>query len=77
MEYLVSLFGPEVEEVLDRLQKERERVAQGEKSEMLDLLISRKWLDMFGPFDKHPREVGGNPVQMVTPGVMTGKGGVA
>jgi hypothetical protein len=26
----------------------------------MDLLISRKWLDMFGPFTKHPREVAKN-----------------
>jgi len=56
-EYLVSLFGPRVVEVLEKIKHERERVQRGETSELMDLLISRKWLDMFGPFTKHPREV--------------------
>ncbi len=58
-EYLVSLFGPRVVEVLEHLKAERARAAAGETSEVLDLLISRKWLDLFGPFTKHPRETEG------------------
>ena len=56
-EYLVSLFGPRVEDVLATLKHERERTRRGETSELMDLLISRKWLDMFGPFNKHPRAI--------------------
>ena len=39
------------------LKHERERTRRGETSELMDLLISRKWLDMFGPFNKHPRAI--------------------
>jgi ethylbenzene hydroxylase subunit beta/complex iron-sulfur molybdoenzyme family reductase subunit beta len=56
-EYLISLFGPRVPEVLQKLQSERERTQRGETSELMDLLISRNWQDLFGPFTKHPREV--------------------
>lgn len=59
-DYLVSLFGPRVVEVLEKIKSERERTTRGETSELMDLLISRKWLDMFGPFTKHPREVAKN-----------------
>ncbi len=65
LEYLESLFGPRVKEVLAQLQHERERVRQGETSELMDLLISRKWLDMFGPFTKHPRAVERSATQPV------------
>lgn len=64
-EYLISLFGPRVPEVLATLQRERERVRQGETSELMDLLISRKWLDMFGPYTRHPRTVETNYTQSV------------
>ncbi len=57
--YLKSLFGDEVERVLDVLDKEREKTARGEKSEIMDLLISRKWLDMFGPFTRQPKTLAG------------------
>lgn len=60
-EYLVSLFGPRVVEVLDKIRRERELVERGQSSELMDLLISRKWLDLFGPFTKHPREVAQSP----------------
>ena len=42
--------------MLAKLETERARVRNGEESELMDLLISRKWLDMFGPFTRHPRE---------------------
>jgi len=70
-EYLVSLFGPRVVEVLEKIKSERARVANGETSEMLDLLISRKWLDMFGPFTKHPREIAESPIRFYKNGVRT------
>jgi len=61
-EYLESLFGPRVREVLEVLKAERARTERGEESEIMDLLISRRWLDLFGPFTKHPRDVGRSPV---------------
>jgi ethylbenzene hydroxylase subunit beta/complex iron-sulfur molybdoenzyme family reductase subunit beta len=57
VEYLESLFGPDVRRVLGVLKDERERSARGEPSEVMDLLISRKWIEMFGPFKRHPREI--------------------
>jgi DMSO reductase family type II enzyme iron-sulfur subunit len=56
-EYLEQLFGPEVKRVLGVLKAERERTARGEPSELMDLLISRKWIEMFGPFKRHPRDI--------------------
>ncbi len=56
-DYLISLFGGGVVDALATLERERERSRKGEGSELMDLLIARKWLDMFGPFTKHPREV--------------------
>lgn len=41
VEYLVSLFGPTVVGVLEKLEAELARVRKGEKSEVLDLLIGR------------------------------------
>lgn len=61
-DYLVSLFGPAVVRALDTLKAERERARRGEPSELMDLLISRKWLDLFGPFTKHPRAVAQAPL---------------
>lgn len=63
---LESLFGPRVREVLTTLERERARRRAGEPSELMDLLISRRWLDMLGPFDRHPREV--EPVRPPSPG---------
>ena len=54
--YLESLFGPEVKAALATIELEKTRRKKGEKSELMDILISRKWLDMFGPFNKHPRD---------------------
>jgi len=55
-EYLVSLFGDGVHHALETVKREQEKSRRGEKSELMDLLIARKWLDMFGPFQKHPRD---------------------
>lgn len=59
--YLESLFGPGVHDAIKTVERERERTRKGEKSELMDILIARRWLDMFGPFDKHPGEA--EPVQ--------------
>lgn len=57
LDYLEYLFGPGVKNALDKIDSERARAANGEDSELMDLLIARKWLDLFGPFNKHPRDV--------------------
>lgn len=57
IEYLESLFGPDVRKALRTMEREMERKRSGGESELMDLLIARRWLDMFGPFDKHPRDV--------------------
>lgn len=63
-DYLISLFGPKVVGILNTLKAERLRVQDGEKSDLMDLLISRKWIEMFGSFNKHPRDVAGTPVRI-------------
>ena len=71
LEYLVSLFGPKVEGVLELIDFEKAKKQRGEESELMDLLISRKWLDMFGPFNKSPRDV----AQMTNDGGAAAAGG--
>ena len=57
LEYLESLFGKDVHQALALLIDERAKNREGKKSELMDLLIARDWLKMFGPFNKHPRSV--------------------
>lgn len=57
LEYLESLFGKDVHQALALLMDEREKNRSGQKSELMDLLIARDWLKMFGPFHKHPRSI--------------------
>ncbi len=57
MDYLKSLFGPEVEETVDRLKQEIEKKRNKQDSEVVDLLIARKWHELLGPFVKDPSEV--------------------
>ncbi|MDJ0848435.1 MAG: respiratory nitrate reductase subunit beta [Myxococcota bacterium] len=64
-EYLESLFGPRTGKALATLEKERARRQAGEPSELMDILISRRWLDMFGPYDRHPRDA--EPVRFSGP----------
>ncbi|MFQ5661000.1 MAG: 4Fe-4S dicluster domain-containing protein [Gammaproteobacteria bacterium] len=56
-DYLQSLFGPGVHEALKIIKRERERTRKGGDSELMDILISRRWVDLMGPFGKNPREV--------------------
>ena len=51
---LRRLFGPGVEEALAVIDAERNKVAAGENSELMDILISRNWQDMLGPFPEDP-----------------------
>ncbi len=45
--YLESLFGPNVQTSLDVIEKERAKKSNGEKSELMDVLIAYKHGDMF------------------------------
>ncbi len=54
--FLQGLFGPEVDEALSTLDRERRKKQDGGESALMDLLISRKWSDMLGGFDRAPVE---------------------
>ncbi|WP_298717535.1 4Fe-4S dicluster domain-containing protein [uncultured Oceanisphaera sp.] len=47
LDYLESLFGPRVGEVLETLKTERQAKAEGRESALMDLLIGYKHADMF------------------------------
>jgi DMSO reductase family type II enzyme iron-sulfur subunit len=51
---LERYFGPAVREALRVLVEERARRQRGEPSELMDLLISRRWLDRFAQFTNEP-----------------------
>ena len=51
---LESYFGDGVHRVLDVIRAEREKRKNGKPSELMDLLISRKWKDRFAEFTKDP-----------------------
>ena len=57
MNYLTSLFGPDVAPAMEKIKLEREKRKRGEASELMDILISRRWLDLFGPFTNQPADV--------------------
>ena len=47
LDYLESLFGAGVEAALETLARERAKKANGEASELMDILIAYKRSDMF------------------------------
>lgn len=51
---LERYFGPAVHGALETLLEERGRRIRGEPSELMDLLISRKWTDRFAEFTREP-----------------------
>lgn len=51
---LEEMFGPEVSRVLGVLRAEREKSKQGQKSELIDLLVSKVWSDRLGGFTASP-----------------------
>lgn len=53
-EYLRYLFGPEVDQAMDTMNKELAKVRKGGKSELMDVLIAREWGKMFDEFNKDP-----------------------
>ncbi|MBT4519285.1 MAG: respiratory nitrate reductase subunit beta [Halieaceae bacterium] len=58
MEYLESLFGPRVGEVLDIIEGEKEKKRNGKASELMDTLIVYKWPnDIFPDFIEDPAEL--------------------
>ncbi|TWO79685.1 respiratory nitrate reductase subunit beta [Denitratisoma oestradiolicum] len=61
--YLISLFGPRVLDALAVLKAERAKVQQGERSELMDLLIGYRWKEMFGGFDRDPQTLDWGPQQ--------------
>jgi steroid C-25 hydroxylase beta subunit len=51
---LEHLFGPGVQSALDTIQAERDKVASGENSALMDILISRNWNELLGPYTQDP-----------------------
>ena len=51
---LESYFGKDVHRALAVIRAEREKKKQGGDSELMDLLISRKWHDRFAQFTNDP-----------------------
>tara|TARA_B100002003_G_scaffold234425_1_gene248309 strand:- start:5633 stop:6655 length:1023 start_codon:yes stop_codon:yes gene_type:complete len=56
-EYLISLFGDRVLEALETVKAEMEKTRSGEKSELMDILIARRWPDLFPDHDKDPAAI--------------------
>ena len=63
MDYMRELFGPAVDDALATIQREREVVAAGGQSDLMDILISRDWNDLMGPFTQNPAELDRQPVR--------------
>ena len=60
-EYLRSLFGDQVDDVLETLKQEMVKKQRGEKSELLDTLIVYSWpKDIFPGLDRDPITLEGN-----------------
>jgi ethylbenzene hydroxylase subunit beta/complex iron-sulfur molybdoenzyme family reductase subunit beta len=54
VEILEEYFGPAVKKALQTLVSERQRKKEGKSSELMDLLISRRWEDRFSEFTNEP-----------------------
>lgn len=63
LEYLRELFGPGLDQALATIERERELVSSGGQSELMDILISRDWNDLMGPFVQNPAELDRQPVR--------------
>lgn len=61
MKYLRYLFGPEVENALSTLEKEMQKVRNGGKSELMEILIAKEWKKMFEPFTTDPATLDRKP----------------
>jgi hypothetical protein len=51
------LFGSKADQALQTLKTEMLKARRGEESELINLLISRRWLEQMGPFNRDPLEV--------------------
>jgi ethylbenzene hydroxylase subunit beta/complex iron-sulfur molybdoenzyme family reductase subunit beta len=51
---LERYFGPAVHAALDTLIAERKRRQLGQPSELMEVLISRRWQDRFAEFTREP-----------------------
>ena len=54
LKYMVHLFGPEAERAIKLLKQEMQRTRDGEKSELMEILIAKRWEEMFGPLSTDP-----------------------
>lgn len=61
LEYLREMFGSTVDNALETLKTERAKVASGGSSELIDILISRRWQDLMGPFTEDPAKLSRPP----------------
>ena len=52
--YLHELFGPDVDRSLEILKTEMDKARNGERSELMDILIAYDWNDLFGGFTQDP-----------------------
>ncbi len=57
LSYLESLFGKQVNTVLDVLRIERGKKRRGESSELMDALILYRWKDALGHLDRDPAQI--------------------
>jgi ethylbenzene hydroxylase subunit beta/complex iron-sulfur molybdoenzyme family reductase subunit beta len=62
-EYLRYLFGPEVDKSLEIMQAELDKVRNGGKSELMEILIAKEWKKMFDMFDQDPATMDRKPVK--------------
>jgi ethylbenzene hydroxylase subunit beta/complex iron-sulfur molybdoenzyme family reductase subunit beta len=60
-DYLRELFGPGVDDALATLEAEREKVAAGGQSELMDILIARDWNTLLGPLTRNPATLDRKP----------------
>ena len=54
LDVLEHYFGPDVGAALETLIEEKQKRKRGEPSELMDILISRRWTDRFGGFTNEP-----------------------
>lgn len=55
LEYLREMFGSAVDNALETLKTERAKVASGGSSELIDILITRRWQDLMPNLERIAR----------------------
>lgn len=63
MDEMKKLFGVNVENALATIETEREKKANGDESELMDILISCNWQDLLGPYSNDPGELQRPPTE--------------